>query len=153
MTANGECILASENENSDLFRTLPMSYGTFGFLTRITIRVVSWFDFGVFVVKYWSKNGKYCSGIAQKLVMYWLDQGGRGWLAFVHLSRIPQSFRRARISQQKHRFIQLREYKQFVVVKRLTHKKVRSHKHPFRCLGKYFHFTKLLFYENFPKAS
>ena len=43
VTANGECILASEKENSDLFRVLPMSYGTFGFLTRITIRVVkSW---------------------------------------------------------------------------------------------------------------
>ena len=41
VTANGECILASANENSDLFRVLPMSYGTFGFLTRITIRVVS----------------------------------------------------------------------------------------------------------------
>ena len=41
VTANGECIVASANENSDLFRTLPMSYGTFGFLTRITIRVVS----------------------------------------------------------------------------------------------------------------
>ena len=41
VTADGECILASANENSDLFRVLPMSYGTFGFLTRITLRVVS----------------------------------------------------------------------------------------------------------------
>ena len=40
VTANGECILASANENCDLFRVLPMSYGTFGFLTRITIRMV-----------------------------------------------------------------------------------------------------------------
>jgi len=40
VTANGECVLASADENSDLFRVLPMSYGTFGFLTRLTIRVV-----------------------------------------------------------------------------------------------------------------
>merc|ERR1719397_524045 len=39
VTANGECIVASANENSDLFRTLPMSYGTFGFLTKLTLRV------------------------------------------------------------------------------------------------------------------
>ena len=35
-------------------------------------------------------------------------QGGRGWLAFGDRSRIPQSFRRARIckfSRQKHRFL------------------------------------------------
>ena len=53
-----------------------------------------------------------------------LQQGGRGWLAFGDRSRIPQSFRRARIckfSRQKRRFLQLRENRPFVVVKRLTH--------------------------------
>ena len=61
-------------------------------------------------------------------------QGGRGWLAFVHRSRIPQSFRRARIckfSRQKHRFFFKRENRPFVVVKRLTHTHARSLKHPF----------------------
>ena len=45
-------------------------------------------------------------------------------LAFVDRSIIPQSFRRARIckfSRQKHCFLQLRENRPFVVVKRLTH--------------------------------
>ena len=41
MTADAECIKASATENPDLFRVIPMSYGTFGFLTRINIRVVS----------------------------------------------------------------------------------------------------------------
>ena len=61
-------------------------------------------------------------------------QGGRGWLAFVDRNRIPQSFRRARIckfSRQKRRFLQLRENRPFVVVKRLTHTQARSLKHPF----------------------
>merc|ERR1712192_60026 len=56
-------------------------------------------------------------------------QGGRGWLAFGDRSRIPQSFRRARIcklSRQKRRFLQLRENRPFVVVKRLTHRHVPS---------------------------
>ena len=42
MTADAECIRASAAENPDLFRVIPMSYGTFGFLTRINIRVVSY---------------------------------------------------------------------------------------------------------------
>ena len=42
MTADAECIKASATENPDLFRVIPMSYGTFGFLTRINIRVVSY---------------------------------------------------------------------------------------------------------------
>ena len=57
------------------------------------------------------------------------DQGGRGWLAFGDRSRIPQSFRRARIckfSRQKRYFLQLRENRPFVVVKRLTHTQVLS---------------------------
>ena len=68
-------------------------------------------------------------------------QGGRGWLAFGDRSRIPQSFRRARIckfSRQKHCFLQLRENRPFVVVKRLTHTQARSLKHPFWCLDMYF---------------
>ena len=62
------------------------------------------------------------------------SQGSRGWLAFGDRSRIPQSFRRARIckfSRQKRRFLQLRENRPFVVVKRLTHTQARSLKHPF----------------------
>ena len=58
------------------------------------------------------------------LYLIYLVQGGRGWLAFGDRSRIPQSFRRARICKflrQKHRFLQLRENRPFVVVKRLTH--------------------------------
>ena len=42
VTADAECIRASATENPDLFRVIPMSYGTFGFLTRINIRVVSY---------------------------------------------------------------------------------------------------------------
>ena len=42
MAANAECIRASATENPDLFRVIPMSYGTFGFLTRINISVVSY---------------------------------------------------------------------------------------------------------------
>ena len=63
-----------------------------------------------------------------------VSQGGRGWLAFADRTRIPQSFRRARIckfSRQTHRFLQLRENRPFVVVKRLTHTQARSLKHPF----------------------
>ena len=62
------------------------------------------------------------------------DQGGRGWLAFGDRSRIPQSFRIARIcksSGQKRPFLQLRENRLFVGVKRLTHTQARSLKHPF----------------------
>ena len=73
-------------------------------------------------------------------------QGGRGWLAFVHRSRIPQSFRRMRICKflgQKHCFLQLRGKKQFVVIKRPTHTQERSLKHPFRSLDRNFFFTKL----------
>ena len=49
-------------------------------------------------------------------------QGGRGWLALVECSRIPQSFRRARnctFSRQKHRFLLSSGDRQFVVVKGL----------------------------------
>ena len=49
-------------------------------------------------------------------------QGGMSWLAFGYRSRIPQSFCRARIckfSRQKRHFLQLRENRPFVVVKRL----------------------------------
>ena len=52
------------------------------------------------------------------------EQGGRGWLAFVHRSKIPQSSRRAR-------FLWLRENRELVVVKRLTHTQACSLKHPF----------------------
>ena len=65
---------------------------------------------------------------------------GVGWLSG-DCSRIPQSFRRARVckfSRQKRCFLQLRENRPFVVVKRLTHTQARSLKHPFWCLDMYF---------------
>ena len=61
-------------------------------------------------------------------------QGGRGWLAFGDRSRIPEGFRRARIckfSRQKRLFLQLRDNRPFVVVKRFTQTQTRSLKHPF----------------------
>ena len=78
-------------------------------------------------------------------------QGGRGWLAFVHRSRITQSFRRARICKflrQKRCFLRLRENWQFVVVKGLKNTQTRSLKHPIGCLDMHFFFTKLLFSES-----
>ena len=60
-------------------------------------------------------------------------------VAFVHRSRNPQSFRRARIckfARQKRRFfLQLQENRPFVDLKRLTHTQARSLKHTFRCLN------------------
>ena len=41
VTAEAECVTASQRENSDLFRVIPMSYGTFGFLTSVRLRVVT----------------------------------------------------------------------------------------------------------------
>ena len=89
-------------------------------------------------------------------------QGGRGCLAFVQHSKIPQNFRRASICKfvrQEHCFLRLRENRQFVVVKGLKHTQTRFLKHPFRCLDMYFflqsfYFTKDLWklYESSPKA-
>ena len=89
-------------------------------------------------------------------------QGGRGWLAFVERSRIPQTFRRTRICEllrHKCRFLLLRESKQAVVIKGLKHTKTSFLKHPFRCLDMYFflqsfNFTKALWklYESSLKA-
>lgn len=38
--ANGQVVTASKDENSDLFRALPWSYGTLGFLVSVTLRIV-----------------------------------------------------------------------------------------------------------------
>ena len=40
VTADGECVIADAENNSDLFHAIPMSYGTFGFLTSVTIRMI-----------------------------------------------------------------------------------------------------------------
>ena len=38
--ADGRLVTASETENADLFKALPWSYGTLGFLVSVTLRVV-----------------------------------------------------------------------------------------------------------------
>merc|ERR1712106_382924 len=40
VTADGSCLTASEEENRDLFHAIPMSYGTLGFLTSVTVKIV-----------------------------------------------------------------------------------------------------------------
>jgi len=40
ITANGDIIKASENEHQDLFRALPWSHGTLGFLVGVTLKIV-----------------------------------------------------------------------------------------------------------------
>ncbi|KAE9525143.1 hypothetical protein AGLY_014557 [Aphis glycines] len=40
VTADGDLITCSESENSDVFRCIPFSYGTLGFLTAIDIRII-----------------------------------------------------------------------------------------------------------------
>lgn len=42
VSADSECIIASETKNNDLFNAMKMSYGTFGFLTMITLKVIKY---------------------------------------------------------------------------------------------------------------
>jgi delta24-sterol reductase len=41
VTSDGECVLANLEVNPDIFHALPFSYGTLGFLTSVTIRIVA----------------------------------------------------------------------------------------------------------------
>jgi len=45
VTADGECVTASEEENTDLFKAVPMSYGTLGFLTSVKLTIVKYKPF------------------------------------------------------------------------------------------------------------
>merc|ERR1712050_227331 len=45
VTADGECVIATEEENSDLFKAIPMSYGTLGFLTSVKLRIIKYKPF------------------------------------------------------------------------------------------------------------
>lgn len=40
VVANGDIIVASETEHADLFRSLPWSHGTLGFLVGVTLKIV-----------------------------------------------------------------------------------------------------------------
>ena len=40
VTSDGECIIANLEQNPDVFHALAFSYGTLGFLTSITIKIV-----------------------------------------------------------------------------------------------------------------
>ena len=40
VTADGECVIADKENNIDLFYSVPISYGTLGFLTSVTIRMI-----------------------------------------------------------------------------------------------------------------
>jgi len=42
VTATGEVIVANEEENADVFHALPMSYGTLGFVVKITLSIVKY---------------------------------------------------------------------------------------------------------------
>jgi len=45
VTADGECVIATEEENSDLFKAVPMSYGTLGFLASVKLRIIKYKPF------------------------------------------------------------------------------------------------------------
>ena len=40
VTADASLVVASREENQDIYQAVPMSYGTLGFLTAVTIRMV-----------------------------------------------------------------------------------------------------------------
>ena len=42
VTADGEVTIADLENNTDLFHSLPFSYGTLGFLTSATVRIVEY---------------------------------------------------------------------------------------------------------------
>jgi len=45
VTADGECVTASQETNQDLFKAVPMSYGTLGFLTSTKLRILKYKPF------------------------------------------------------------------------------------------------------------
>lgn len=42
VTADGEVITANEKENEDIFHAIPMSYGTLGFVVKITLQILEY---------------------------------------------------------------------------------------------------------------
>ena len=42
VTADGECLLVSEENHPDIFRALPMSYGTLGFIVSVKLRLLKY---------------------------------------------------------------------------------------------------------------
>jgi len=40
VVADGSCVTANNNNNTELFHAIPMSYGTLGFLTAVTMKIV-----------------------------------------------------------------------------------------------------------------
>ena len=40
VAADGEVMIANHDTNSDLYYALPVSYGTLGFLTSVSIRII-----------------------------------------------------------------------------------------------------------------
>ena len=45
VTADREVITANEDENADIFHDIPMSYGTLGFVTNITLQIIEYKPF------------------------------------------------------------------------------------------------------------
>ena len=45
VTADANLIIANETVNQDVFHAVPMSYGTLGFLTAVTLRIVPYKPF------------------------------------------------------------------------------------------------------------
>jgi len=42
VTAEGECLTVSEEQHQDIFRALPMSYGTLGFIVSVKLRLLKY---------------------------------------------------------------------------------------------------------------
>ena len=45
VTANGEVTIANLKENADLYHSVPFSYGTLGFLTRVTLKLTPYIPY------------------------------------------------------------------------------------------------------------
>ena len=78
---------------------------------------------------------------------------GVGWLSCTTAESLRAFIERVFANFcKKNIVLQLRENRQFVVVKGVKHTHTRSLKHSFRCLDMYFFFTKLLFYKSSRRA-
>ena len=42
VTADGECLTVSQEQHQDIFRALPMSYGTLGFIVSVKLRLLKY---------------------------------------------------------------------------------------------------------------